>query len=162
MIRLYILRHGKSSYDTDKDFDRGLTDRGKNDARVLGEFLKERGERPEFWFSSSAKRANKTAKLVNEASGFDADIHKSKKLYLASAGEIIEQILKLDIQSKSIIVIGHNPGLTALVNFFGVNLDNLPTCGLVCFEFDVENVQDIDGYNAEFKFAHFPKKGLIV
>lgn len=162
MLQLYILRHGKSSHDGTKDFNRDLNDRGVKDAENLGKFLKESNKQIDYWLSSSAKRALKTAKIVNKKGNFNTEIDAREELYLASAGEILEEIVKNNISAKSLIIIGHNPGLTTLANYFGVNLDDLPTCGLVCFEFDVDSFQFIDGDTAEFKFAHFPKKGLIV
>ena len=43
------------------------------------------------------------------------------------------------------MVIGHNPGLTYLVNYFSnIRLYNLPTTGIVIFDFLIDNWKEID------------------
>ena len=49
-------------------------------------------------------------------------------LYHADHGKIIDKIQKVDNKVNNLMIIGHNPGLTYLVNYFSnINLYNLPT-----------------------------------
>ena len=42
------------------------------------------------------------------------------------------------------MLFGHNPGLTDVVNRLGTrNLANVPTCGVVAFDFDVDRWSDV-------------------
>ena len=66
MKRLYLVRHAKSSWkDPDlDDFDRPLNKRGKRDAPLMGQKLRQADVRPDLIVSSPAKRAAKTAKIM--------------------------------------------------------------------------------------------------
>lgn len=161
MIKLFLLRHGKSSYDADTDFERGLKERGKNDSKNLSEFLLKENCLPKTILTSSAKRAYKTAKILIEHSSFDGEFLKSDDLYLASMREILSQIYQFKDSTASLMIVGHNPGLTELVNYFGIRLDNLPTCGLLCINFELNDYSKISPENAKFDFLHLPKYGKI-
>jgi phosphohistidine phosphatase len=59
-----------------------------------------------------------------------------RALYHASATELQEYIGGLDDAHFSVMLFGHNPGMTSLISYlFGLPIDNLPTCGVVhlCF-----------------------------
>ena len=64
MKKLYILRHAKSDWSDPNldDFDRGLKKRGKNDIKLISNWLKEQGIQPNIIISSPAKRAKKNFK----------------------------------------------------------------------------------------------------
>ena len=59
MKTLYIVRHAKSSwkYDSVKDIDRPLKERGINDAHLLSKHLSEKIKRPDVFITSTANRA---------------------------------------------------------------------------------------------------------
>ena len=78
MKTLIILRHAKSEHPAGvADFDRGLAARGKRDAVRAGEMLLEAGFVPEVVVSSTARRAQKTAKRIIEAMQFSGPLHLS-------------------------------------------------------------------------------------
>ena len=69
MKSVLILRRAKSSWTHPElnDHDRPLNKRGKRDAPLIGELLKNEHLIPEFIISSNAKRAHSTAKIVAKA-----------------------------------------------------------------------------------------------
>ena len=67
-------------------------------------------------------------------------------------------ISKLPDDINSCVFIGHNPGLTDLINILGVNLDNLPTASTACFEFNVESWKEITTEHANFKWLKVAKE----
>jgi phosphohistidine phosphatase len=71
MKSILTLRHAKSSWKHPElnDHDRPLNKRGKRDAPLMGELLKNELLIPEFIISSDAKRAHSTAKIVAKAAG---------------------------------------------------------------------------------------------
>ena len=75
MKTLLIFRHAKSSWKHPElaDHDRSLNKRGKLDAPMMGELLRNEDALPELILSSSANRARTTAELFIEGSGFDGD-----------------------------------------------------------------------------------------
>jgi phosphohistidine phosphatase len=56
-------------------------------------------------------------------------------------------------------VFGHNPDLTYLATYLSSSVfDNVPTSGIVCIDFDVNNWKDIQKNPGKLRFFEFPKK----
>lgn len=153
MKQLVVLRHGKAEEDTmDKDdFDRVLTERGRQSAKNMGIFILQKWGVPDLILSSSARRAHDTAIIATKCLGYPQDdIKADQNLYFAPARWIQNVISKLPNEINSCLYVGHNPGITDLINDFGVRLDYLPTASAVCFEFQVDSWSDIAPETANF------------
>jgi phosphohistidine phosphatase len=72
MKTIILVRHAKSSWKdlSLDDFDRPLNKRGKINAPLMGEKLKERQIMPDLILSSPAKRARKTATTIAKKIGY--------------------------------------------------------------------------------------------
>jgi phosphohistidine phosphatase len=139
MKHLILLRHAKSSWKnaTLEDVDRPLAERGERDAPRIGERLKSRGANPTLLLTSPARRALRTAELIGRALGLAFEQTRTvPALYLATPGEIREVVAEQDDTHDCLLLVGHNPGLTDLVNELlpGLALDNLPTAGVVALD----------------------------
>ncbi len=162
MKRLTLLRHAKSSW-TDAslaDHERILSARGERDAPKMGKRMAARKVRPSVIISSSAVRARRTAKLVAEALQYPAEsLHIEQGLYLATAETILELICNQEDNSCDLLVVGHNPGLTELVNQLlpALSINNLPTSGAVAIDFQTQQWAEITEVNAELVFYDYPK-----
>lgn len=160
MKKLFLVRHAKSSW-TDmslSDFDRPLNQRGKRDAPIMAEWLRERIGGIDALISSPAKRAKKTAKEFKSAFGIEVEYHKS--LYHADMDEIYSSIYSIPEQVNSVAIFGHNPGFTFFANEFSGDdyIDNVPTCGIVGIKTSVQSWTDFSPENAELEFFMYPKK----
>lgn len=161
MKQLIIFRHGKAEQDTmDKDdYDRVLTERGSKNAKEMGAFMLSKNGAPDLILSSSAKRAHETAILAAQSLGYPKEeIQTDQNLYFAPARWILNVVSKLPNNINSCIFIGHNPGLTELINVLGVNLDNLPTASAACFEFNVNSWDEVNSDHANFKWLKIAKE----
>ena len=163
MKTLYVVRHAKSSWDdTDlADIDRPLNDRGKRDAPRMGKRLKEKDIHPELLLSSPARRAFSTAKRIGEVLNYKKDhIRTEKELYHASEREIFEVVRALPDKLNTVMIFGHNPGLTDFVNQLLETkrfIENIPTCGIVAFSFSGKSWVDVSKENAQLLFFDYPK-----
>ncbi len=162
MKTLYIIRHAKSSWDSNakSDFDRPLNSRGQRDAPLMGSVLKQRGITPDLILASSAKRAKKTALIISEEIGYrENDIQFDEDLYLASWGEILEIIQDIDMHIDTLFVIAHNPGMTNFINHFCKDkISNLPTTGVFSMEFDIKDWKLLKSQVAQNVDFDYPKK----
>lgn len=161
MKTLLIMRHGKSDWgDIDlDDFDRPLNERGKRNATNMGRFLHSKIGIPDLILASEANRAWSTAKLTAQSMDFPPeDIHTDENVYLASLQAILHVVATLGNETESCLLVGHNPGLTYLVNHLGVQLDNLPTASVACFEFNTDAWRDIHPKNATFKWLQLARE----
>lgn len=161
MKTLTILRHAKSSWkDTGKsDHQRPLNRRGERDAPVMGARITEAGIRPSLIMSSPAVRAWKTAKIIARAISYPVEfLHREPGLYLADAQALLALLAQQDDAFNSILIVGHNPGLTDLVNYLLPNItDNLPTCGIVAFNVETDDWDLRAGATAELLLYDYPK-----
>lgn len=148
MKHLWLARHAKSDWSDESasDFDRELNARGLRDAPAMGRWLNERGVKPQVMVTSPARRALQTAELLAEGMGFSkAFIFHEPRIYEAHTGELQEIIEESDDNLEHLMLVGHNPGMTQLVNALGGGpLDNLPTCAIAALTYDVTRWDDVE------------------
>lgn len=145
MKTLLLLRHAKSSWkdETIADHDRPLNKRGERDAPRMGALMREEGLVPDLILTSSAKRALSTAKIAAEASGFDGEIRVSRDLYAAGPESFLEALEALPGEYKTVLTVGHNPGLEELLEALTDEAQSLPTAALAQIELDIEDWGDL-------------------
>lgn len=146
MKSVFILRHAKSSWkhqDID-DHDRPLNKRGKRDAPILGELLRKKHLVPDLIISSTAKRANSTAKAVAKSSGYQGKIIMDKSLYAAEPAAYIDILHRLSNEFTRVLMVGHNPVLEELVGMITGEEHIMPTCSLMHIQFSVNSWNEVD------------------
>lgn len=138
MLKLYLLRHAKSSWQQPNlsDFDRPLNDRGKRDLREMGRRLRARGASPRRIIASPAARTAATARAIADALDMQpGQVEYDQRLYLAGPDDILELLGERD--EVELMLVGHNPGFTQLAGLLsGVSIDNMPTCSYAEIVFD--------------------------
>lgn len=157
MIRktLYIARHAKSSWSdmSLSDFERPLNARGKRDAPFMADLLKDKNIHPELILSSPAKRAKKTAKHYHKAIG--GELRFDEDIYEASSMSLLYLVQKAFQKVNSVMIVGHNPELTALNDMLSdKSIFNIPTAGVVAIEFEGEMAE----HKGKQVFYEYPKK----
>ncbi|MEJ2698110.1 MAG: histidine phosphatase family protein [Desulfuromonadales bacterium] len=162
MKRLTLVRHAKSSWKDPgrADFDRPLSKRGKQDAPRIGERLAARGQRPDLILSSPARRARKTAKEIARKIGLPGErLVLEEKIYEAEPEALLEVVQSLDDRWENVMLVGHNPGLTDLGNLLAdCGIANIPTCGVLCLDFDADDWHDVGHGAGTLVFYDYPKK----
>ena len=140
MKTLFLIRHAKSSWEDSRldDHERPLNHRGKDNAPRMAARLQELGIKPDALISSTARRAASTAQVFADHLDFPRDkILFDADLYLASVGILQKIIGKIEDSFQTVLIFGHNPGLTLLVSqVWGLPIGNLPTCGIVSLNFE--------------------------
>ena len=122
------MRHSKSSWSDPSldDFDRPLSKRGKNNAKLICEFFVKKNYKFDYVLVSSAKRTKKTLNILLKKITKPRKIFSSKKLYLANEDRIIELIKRIPKKYKSILLINHEPTVRNLVKTLTKNQNNNP------------------------------------
>lgn len=132
MRTLLLLRHAKSSWKHPAlaDHDRPLNKRGREAAPRLGALLMARDLVPDLLLCSTALRAQATAGLVAAACGYTGEIRPASQLYLAGPEVYLNVLRGVADQHSRVLVVGHNPGLEALVEALTGQSVILPTAAL--------------------------------
>jgi phosphohistidine phosphatase len=161
MKTLFINRHAKSSWSHEglSDFERPLNKRGKNDAPIMGKRLKDNDEGIELMVSSPAVRALSTAKIMAGEIGYkEDDIKEIPEIYAAGVEQLLSIINALDDDYDKVIMFGHNPGFTNLVDYFtGAGLLNVPTCGIAKITFMTDHWKELSAHTGKLAYFDFPK-----
>ena len=115
-VRLWLLRHAKSSWDDDDlaDEDRPLAPRGERAADAMRAYLETNDIAPALVLCSSALRARQTLARVLPGLGRDLEVRIEPGLYTFDAGVLIERLRRVPTGVASVMVVGHNPALQDL------------------------------------------------
>ena len=166
MKRLVLIRHAKSSWANPDltDFDRPLNKRGKRDAPFMADRLRQRGIKPDLIYSSTAKRARKTAKKIARGVGYETDaIVKMGEIYAASVSTLLAVIQNCPQQVDTLFLVGHNFELTDLAEMLtGETLLNIPTCGIVSISYGDNSWRAVGEKRGQMDFFDYPKKHVSV
>lgn len=162
MKTLVLVRHAKSSWKDPglADRDRPLNPRGRRDAPEMGRRLAARGASPDRILTSPALRAATTAAVIAEAVGYpQREIVEDERLYGAGSEEILEVIRGVEDRFDRVFLLGHNPGLTDLVNELSDEpIRNVPTCGVVKFRIAGKSWSDVGRDTAVRVDFDYPKR----
>ena len=117
MKTLILLRHAKSSWKDPylSDHDRPLNKRGKRDAPLMARVYKRHFSTPDLIMCSSSERTKATANAFIQELGVGIEkLEYERDLYHADAFEMLRIISLVDSGVNTLLVIGHNPGITIL------------------------------------------------
>lgn len=165
MKKLTLIRHGKSDWSdiTLDDHDRPLNKRGLRDVPFMADLMMKNNWSPDAFYSSTAQRTMSTTSLFIKAMNLEGSIamETNADIYLADPITLMSVIHDFPNNLNHVALVGHNPGLTELTNYFMENgyIDNLPTCGLVeIIAPSIGKWKNMIPEKAEVKEIHFPKK----
>jgi len=117
MLTLYLLRHAKSSWDdaSQPDFERPLSNRGREACATVGEFIHEKGIDFDLVLVSTAVRTRETIELIKERATFRGEVRYDERIYEATVSQLLEIISQVDNDRENVLLVGHNPGVEALL-----------------------------------------------
>jgi phosphohistidine phosphatase len=113
---LVLLRHAKSDWSHDVgDRDRPLGERGRRQAAEAGRWLGAHLTDIGLAVVSPARRALRTWELA--LAGLDAppETRVDERVYAASDRELLAVVRDLPERCRTVVVVGHNPGLEELL-----------------------------------------------
>ena len=117
MLRLSLLRHAKSSWDDSvrTDFERPLNAKGRRAAAAMGVFIAREGLAFDLVIASPAVRVRQTIDGVEDGLARALSPVLDARIYMASAGILMDVLAGVPESVGHVLLIGHNPGLEDLV-----------------------------------------------
>jgi phosphohistidine phosphatase len=143
-VRLWLLRHAKSSWDDDElpDIDRPLAPRGTRSAEKMAEYLDTASIRPGLVLCSPAVRARQTLDHVLGSLG-EPEVLVEPELYTFDPQPLLARLRSIPDAIGSAMVVGHNPAIHDLAEMLARSGDRLadliakyPTGALAELELD--------------------------
>jgi phosphohistidine phosphatase len=149
-MRLMLLRHAKAEKAEGGmgDRQRRLTDRGRSDAAMIGAYLACHALEPDLAIVSPAERTRETWEGVAAELAAVPPVAYEERLYNAGAQAILALVNAAPTAVRTLLVIGHNPGLHEAARLLIASGDvearerlneALPTSGLVVIDFAGED-----------------------
>jgi len=140
MKRLILVRHAKSSLNQPlvSDHERILNQTGISEAKLIGQYLSNNKYTPCHIISSTAIRTIETANIIIKQLKFKNNIETQSLIYTDSVLNILNLINNFDNQYQCVMLVGHNPTITQLINYItNMRIDHMPTCGAGIIDFKV-------------------------
>lgn len=162
---IYLLRHAKTenAEDGQSDAERALTERGVRDAAAMGAYLRALSPQPELVICSTATRTRQTLQHMR----LHAPTELQSSLYLASAGELLSVLQQCDNAVQHVLLIGHNPGMHALVVMLMEDAANeadieqlsmsYPTSTLACLSVELQSWAALTPASARLNRLHIAR-----
>jgi len=158
MRRLFLVRHAKAEPAVGRDdYERALTDRGREDARRVADALAARDMLPDVLIHSGALRTKQTAEIFAAEWPRRVELEEELALYDATPGVLFARARALSDSYASIGLVGHNPGLGELaVSLAGSGAYSelrrmaakFPTGAVAALDFSVPTWDDIERQTA--------------
>lgn len=170
MLRLYIMRHAKSSWAIPgaRDFDRELNERGLTDLIKISRIISKKKYTPDRVLCSTAERTKQTLDNIVDAFKEKPEIIMTQRLYSSGLEEYMDIIRNVDVKdATSLLIVGHNPmcgGLAASLAGSGEIplLEKIaykyPTSALSVIEFDCKSWTEIDKLKGNLVDCIFPSE----
>lgn len=108
--KLFLLRHAeKASNAYEKDIS--LSEKGFEQALVMGQYLNALGHHPDHILCSTALRTQQTLEKLLEGlnQNKEASISFEEQLYSGSVGDILTLCQQTSEERNSLLIVGHNP-----------------------------------------------------
>jgi phosphohistidine phosphatase len=161
-MRLMLLRHAKAEKAEPgmSDQARRLNGRGKNDASVIGAYMARHGLIPDLVLVSPAERTRQTWERVAAELSKPPRVLYEDRLYNAGAEAIIALVKKTAPAVRTLLVVGHNPGLHEAARRLIASGDvearerlneGLPTSGLVVIDFAAKDWRNLHPHGGRFE-----------
>ncbi len=154
MKRLCLMRHAKSDWsDPPKDdYHRPLNERGERTAKFMADYIMRSACKPDAVLCSTATRALATFEPLKVRLAGSVPVDYRDRLYHAMPDVMLEEIRATDDAVRTLLLVGHNPGLVLLAMALAEDPENpvallvengVPTGGLVVFDFIIESWKDV-------------------
>ncbi len=150
MKTLIILRHADAVDQSAgiSDFERPLTELGREQAGRQGQFLRQSGVDVERIIASAARRVQETAAALVASCGNGLEPESVDTLYNAPGEVLLEYVRGMPDDCSVIMLLAHMPGVAQLVNLLTTehgDLDLIYSPGtMAAVQIEGDSWQDLD------------------
>ena len=150
MRRLLLLRHAKAERPQpgERDHERRLAERGRNDAPRVGAYMSRHDFMPDRVVVSTSARTRETWKLAAAEMDKAPKAEFDDRIYEASPKALLQVVQETDPDIDTLLLVGHNPGMQELAAMLVATGDvdtrqrlkeAFPTSALAVIEFKLKD-----------------------
>ena len=130
-MRLYLVRHAQAA-PGEPDELRPLTREGREQARALGERLRDADARPDAVLTSPLLRARETGGELARA--FELEAEQDERLAPGASVEDVRAVV--EGRGERVVVVGHQPDCSQIAAALTGSKPAFPPAGLAVLELD--------------------------
>ena len=159
MKTLYLLRHGKSNWNSScADHERPLAPRGVDAAQRIGRLLRGIDEIPDRIVASTAERARETLRLAREAGDWSPEIELEARFYGTDPDGLLDWVRGVSDSTQSLLLVGHQPTWSLFAGgLIGGGQLRYPTAALAKIGLHVDRWRDVDFGCGELVWFQLPR-----
>jgi phosphohistidine phosphatase len=161
-MRLMLLRHAKSekAEPGERDHERTLNARGRSETPKIGAYMARHGLIPDRAIVSTARRTRETWELLAGAFRTPPPVVFDDRLYDAAPKTIIAVVKEAERPERTLLVIGHNPGLHDTARLLIASGDvearerlneGMPTAALAVIDFAHDNWRKLHAHGGRLE-----------
>ena len=114
---IIFLRHAKSDWSGSvPDIERPLAERGRAQAPLAGKWLASHVGHIDLAIVSPAQRARETWEFVSSQLVPAPPAQFDDRMYAAPAGRLLDVVLAVPDEVRTLLLVGHNPGMEQLAS----------------------------------------------
>ena len=160
MKTLLLIRHAKSTWSNpgQPDYERTLTESGRNDAKEMAERVREKSLTFHYFISSPAYRAVATARIFMFSFGeTEKELFEVPALYPGTVENFYSTVEGLKESENDAAVFAHNPVITEFINSLDCSpVYNMPTCAVYALQIKSNLWKDFRVSEKQFLFFDYP------
>ncbi|WP_187262430.1 SixA phosphatase family protein [Pontibacter beigongshangensis] len=145
--QVLICRHAEAveHFSLRPDFERELTKSGVLQAHQTGHWIRDNFSKVDVIVTSPSKRTSATALILADKLYYDDQhIMYVPELYNAGEPKLLEALSSLPEKAKTILIIGHNPGITQLArHLLNKHIAYLEPANVLAIKLELEKWEDI-------------------
>jgi phosphohistidine phosphatase len=166
MKSIYLVRHATAQPRDPNlsDFDRKLIKKGKKESRKAAERFQKYKILPNIWISSPAPRALETAQIFADILDFPhTEILLESALYDQNDSKsYFELIASLPHHKSSIILFGHDPGISECASALASNVQfDFPKAGIEGFTLLTDSWKKLESNAAYLTLLELPRSSKV-
>ncbi|TXK47921.1 phosphohistidine phosphatase [Pontibacter qinzhouensis] len=145
--QVLICRHAEAidHFSLQPDFGRELTKAGMLQAHQTGQWIRDNFSKVDVIVTSPANRASATARILASKLYYDDQhILYVPELYNAGEPKLLQAISTLPDKDKTLLLVGHNPGITQLArHLLDKHITYLEPANVLAISLELEKWEDI-------------------
>ena len=105
----------------------------------MGRVMAQKAIAPDAILCSPSKRTKQTLKLAIKETGIAVKPQYYEEIYEASVADLFRVIAEQPSNCKTMLLVGHNPGMEELLHFLTGQDEVFPTAALARLDLDIKN-----------------------
>jgi len=160
MKALFLLRHARAESVSSgfSDHTRVLKERGREESRAIGEFIREQSLKFDLVLCSPAVRARETTDLVLAGPDLSSNVRGDERIYEASPFRLLEVISEIENNANAALLVGHNPGIEELIKLLTGRAEHMTTATLARIDLPADEWSNIANCAASLAWIVTPNK----